>query len=290
LDFELATIYYSSALDILLTHMKAEQNEQRKTVIRNIITKYMERAEKLKAKINTNKNHKQIKSHNATNTTTITQKHSTYKANILASIRTELESSILLPSNNLTLNDVIGLEDVKQALHEMVILPTLRPDLFTGIRKPVRGLLMFGPPGNGKIYITSLLISLLQGIRFFFFFGQFPTAFFRQCVFTSLPFVFSSIPGTAADCVFVNNAGFVIHNSDVGFVFLSGKTFIVRALASECKCTFFNISASTLMSKHVGDGEKMVKALFELAREKQPRYIYTYIYYQLFLYYYYYNL
>ena len=50
----------------------------------------------------------------------------------------------------------------------------------------------------------------------------------------------------------------------------TGKTLIGKCIASQSKSTFFSISASSLTSKWVGEGEKMVRALFAVARVHQP--------------------
>ncbi|MCA9486357.1 AAA family ATPase [Candidatus Woesearchaeota archaeon] len=54
----------------------------------------------------------------------------------------------------------------------------------------------------------------------------------------------------------------------------TGKTMIAKALAKETNATFIELVGSELVQKFIGEGAKLVKDLFELARKKAPTIIF----------------
>lgn len=117
--------------------------------------------------------------------------------NIDKKIAERILNEVVHKKTEIKWDDIAGLENVKQAINEIVVYPMQNPDLFQGLLAPAKGLLLFGPPGTGK-------------------------------------------------------------------------TLIGKCIACESGATFFAISASSLTSKWVGEGEKMVRALFAVARCMQP--------------------
>jgi len=54
----------------------------------------------------------------------------------------------------------------------------------------------------------------------------------------------------------------------------TGKTLLARAVAHHTECTFIRVSGSELVQKYIGEGSRMVRELFVMAREHAPSIIF----------------
>ena len=54
----------------------------------------------------------------------------------------------------------------------------------------------------------------------------------------------------------------------------TGKSYLAKAAATETKGRFFSVSAANIVSKFMGESERLLKALFELARKNKPAVIF----------------
>jgi ATP-dependent 26S proteasome regulatory subunit len=69
----------------------------------------------------------------------------------------KISAEIMDEGDPVKFDEIAGLKGVKRTIDEMVCLPMRRPDLFSGLRRAPNGLLLFGPPGTGPTYFSSVL-------------------------------------------------------------------------------------------------------------------------------------
>ncbi|MFX1375265.1 MAG: AAA family ATPase [Promethearchaeota archaeon] len=192
---------YQRAAEILMQFMKYNKNPQMRSLCKKNIEEYVERAKILKSHLGGVRPRK-IKpsegiSGDARSTDTETGAVSSEEQELIDMI----SGTIVTESPKVNWEDIAGLENVKQALREAIVLPIAKPELFTGARRPWSGILLFGPPG-------------------------------------------------------------------------CGKTLLAKAAATECNATFFSASSADLLSKWLGESEKLISSLFKVARLKAPSLIF----------------
>uniref|UniRef100_M1CNT0 Katanin p60 ATPase-containing subunit n=1 Tax=Solanum tuberosum TaxID=4113 RepID=M1CNT0_SOLTU len=70
-----------------------------------------------------------------------------------------LEKEILETNPGVKWDDIAGLSEAKRILQEAMVFPLLMPEYFQGIRRPWRGVLMFGPPRTGKTLLAKAVAT-----------------------------------------------------------------------------------------------------------------------------------
>jgi len=202
-DYQEAFRLYQLSLEYFMTALKYEKNQKCKQTIQQKVIEYMNRAEKLKEFLEKGANGKKPVAEGGSSHKDKSDKGSPKNEEDKEEneekqkMKDGLSGAILKEKPDVKWDDVAGLYAAKEALKEAVILPMKFPQLFTGKRKPWRGILLYGPPGTGKSYLA-------------------------------------------------------------------------KAVATEANSTFYSISSSDLVSKWLGESEKLVRSLFEMARESKP--------------------
>lgn len=194
---------YIKAIELLKILSDQDENIYNKETYKKRGKEYYERAIKIKSRTNneTPKQEDTKKDPIQEKSSSNGEKKEKEKDEEQKKLEEMLSSCVVTEKPNVKWSDVGGLEKAKEALKEAVILPLKFPQLFTGKRKPWKGILLYGPPGTGKSYLA-------------------------------------------------------------------------KACATEAQGTFYSVSASNIVSKWMGEAEKTVRGLFDLARQNKPAVIF----------------
>lgn len=80
---------------------------------------------------------------------------------VVQQLKASFSELVITEKPDVKWDDVVGLEDCKQAIRESIVFPFLRPDLFK-LGWP-RGILLYGPPGCGKTMIAAATAAEIDG-------------------------------------------------------------------------------------------------------------------------------
>jgi vacuolar protein-sorting-associated protein 4 len=203
---------YMRAAESLLEFLKFNKNPKLQQIVESRMEEYLARAQYLKKKIR-GKSIKAVSSSggdkpSGTDGAKEGRAGKTAEADTeddadeeTKRLRDMISETIITEKPDTKWTDVAGLDRVKQALREAIVLPIMQPGIFKGARKPWTGILLFGPPG-------------------------------------------------------------------------CGKTLMAKAAANECTATFYSADSASLVSKWLGESEKLIKTLFQLAKKTSPSLIF----------------
>eukprot|EP00960_Hanusia_phi_P051432 760802-Hanusia_phi.AAC.3 len=162
--------------------------------------------------------------------------------------------------------DVAKLDDAKRILQEAVVLPLLMPDVYTGIREPWKGVLLFGPPGRGREGGRETVAKSEEegdarggeesGRKFE---DDMDAADCRGRNWQDLAGQGSCFPG------YLKSGAEWSRGERKG-----GGVGEEKEEEAKAQTTFFNVGPSTIISKYHGESEKLVRVLFNMARHFAP--------------------
>ncbi|KAL3803280.1 hypothetical protein ACHAWO_000109 [Cyclotella atomus] len=133
---------------------------------------------------------------------------------------------------DVTYEDVGGAKDAMEKLREVLETPLLHPERFVALGiEPPKGVLLYGPPGtDGRERLTSKDVLVILTTN--------------------------------------SHGNLTTHPPFLNHISL-GKTLTARAVANRTDACFIRVIGSELVQKYVGEGARMVRELFTMARSKR---------------------